>query len=78
MCSAYGKKRKAQRVFVGKPKGRDHLEDLGLHGKIIIKWLVKQQDIGSCSGLVSGRRQCSQYSDALPPELSGNRIPLGA
>jgi hypothetical protein len=31
-------RRNSYRLFVGKPKERDHTEDLDIHGKIILKW----------------------------------------
>jgi hypothetical protein len=31
---------------VGKPEGRDHLEDLGPDGRIILKWIFKKWDGG--------------------------------
>jgi len=37
-----GERRSACRVSVGKPKGRHHLEDLGRHGRIILKWGLKK------------------------------------
>jgi hypothetical protein len=33
---------KLYRVFVGKPKGRDHLEDLGVGGRIVLKWILNK------------------------------------
>jgi hypothetical protein len=32
-----GQRRDAYRVLVGKPDGRDHLENLGIDGRIILK-----------------------------------------
>ena len=39
MC---GGGRRAYRVLVGDLRGRDHLEDLGLDGRIILKWIFKK------------------------------------
>jgi hypothetical protein len=33
----------AYMVLLGKPKGRDHLEDLGLDRRVILKWVMKKQ-----------------------------------
>jgi hypothetical protein len=36
-----GKKKGAYRFWWGNPKERDHLEDLGVDGRIILKWILK-------------------------------------
>jgi hypothetical protein len=36
------------RVLLGKPKVRDHLEDLGIDGRIIFKWIFRKWDGGMC------------------------------
>jgi hypothetical protein len=40
--SAYGERRGVYRVLVGKPRERDHLGDLGLDGRIILKWIFRK------------------------------------
>jgi hypothetical protein len=37
-----GNTRKAYKNFVGKFKGRDHLGDLDVEGKIVLKWIIKK------------------------------------
>jgi hypothetical protein len=32
------------RVLVGRPEGRNHLEDPGVDGRIILKWIFKKWD----------------------------------
>jgi hypothetical protein len=34
-----GERRGAYRVLVGKPEGKDHLEDPGIDRRIILKWI---------------------------------------
>ena len=45
-CSTYGgeERRGAYRALVGKAEGRNHLEVLGLHGRIILKWIFKKSN----------------------------------
>jgi hypothetical protein len=33
--------RNAYRIFVGKPEGRRHFEELGVDGNIILKWILR-------------------------------------
>jgi hypothetical protein len=39
-------RRGACRVLVGKPAGRNHFEDPGLDGRIILKWMFEKWDGG--------------------------------
>jgi hypothetical protein len=41
-----GERRGAYRAFVGKPEGKNHLEDLGIDGRIILKWIFERLDGG--------------------------------
>ena len=34
-----GERRDVYRVLVWKPEGKDHLEDTGIDGRIIIRWI---------------------------------------
>jgi hypothetical protein len=56
-----GERRGAYRALVGKPEGRNHLEDPGVDGRIILKWIFERLDgghgldrSGSGSGQVAG------------------------
>jgi hypothetical protein len=39
-----GEGRGAYRILVGKPEGRNHLEDPGVDGMTILKWISKKWD----------------------------------
>jgi len=40
-----GERRGVYRVLVGKPEERDHLEDPGVYGRIILRWIFKKWDV---------------------------------
>jgi hypothetical protein len=35
-----GEMRNAYKIFVGKPEGKNHSEDLGINGRIILKYVL--------------------------------------
>jgi hypothetical protein len=45
-CSTYGERRGLYRVLVGKPEGRDQLEDPGIDGRIILRWIFRKWVVG--------------------------------
>ena len=49
-CSAKGEGRGVYRVLVGKPKGKNHLEDPDVDGRIILRWIFRKWDVGVWTG----------------------------
>jgi hypothetical protein len=37
-----GDMKNTYKFLVGKPEGKNHLESLGVNGRIILKWILKQ------------------------------------
>jgi hypothetical protein len=45
-CSTNGERRGACKVLVGKPEGKKHLEEPGVNGRIILRWISKKWEGG--------------------------------
>ena len=41
-----GESKDVYRVLVGKPEGKDNLEDPGVDGRIILRWIFRKRDVG--------------------------------
>jgi hypothetical protein len=41
-CSTYGESFGVFKILVGKPEGRDYLEDSAIDGRIILRWILKK------------------------------------
>jgi hypothetical protein len=39
-------------VFWGNLRGRDHLEDPGIGGRIILRWIFRKSDVGTWTGSI--------------------------
>ena len=49
-CSAYGERKGVYRVLLGNLMERDHLEDLGVDGRIILRCIFRKWDVGVWTG----------------------------
>jgi len=45
-----GERRGVYKVLVGKPKGKNHLEDLGVDMRIILRWIYRKLDVRALTG----------------------------
>jgi len=45
-----GERRRVYRVLVGKPEEKDHFEDRGVDGRIILRWIFRKWDVGVWTG----------------------------
>jgi hypothetical protein len=54
-CCTYRARRGVYWVLVGKPEGKNHLEDPDIDGKITLKWIYKKWDGGLSSDLAQNR-----------------------
>ena len=45
-----GERRGVYRVLVGKPEGKRTLEDPDVGGRIILRWILRQWDVGAWTG----------------------------
>ena len=49
-CSTYGGGERRVQVFWGNLRGRDHLGDADVDGRIILKWLFRKWGVGVWNG----------------------------
>jgi hypothetical protein len=47
--------RNAYKIVVGKPEGKDHSEDLGVDGRIILEWILGKYVGKVCTGCIWSR-----------------------
>jgi hypothetical protein len=46
------KRRGVYRVLVGKPERKDHFEDPGVDGRIILRWVFQKWGVGAWTGSI--------------------------
>ena len=50
-CGTYmGDRRGLFKVLVGKPEGKNNLEDPGIDGRIILRWIFRNWDVEAWTG----------------------------
>jgi len=61
-------RRDLYRVLMWKPEGKSHLEDPGVDGKILLRWIFRKSDIGARTGWIWLRIG----------QVAGTCLPLGS
>jgi hypothetical protein len=52
-CSTHGKT--AFKILVGKPEFKDHLRHQGPHGRMLLNWVLKKENMGVWSKIITLR-----------------------
>jgi hypothetical protein len=45
-----GERRGIYRILVGKPEEQEHLGELGVDGRLILRWIFRKWDVGIWTG----------------------------
>jgi len=45
-----GQRRGVYRIFVGKPEGKNNLEDPGIDESVLLRWIFRKWYVGVCTG----------------------------
>jgi hypothetical protein len=57
----------AHKVLVGKPEGKNHWEDPGVDGRIILRWIIRKWEVGGMDWieLAQGRDRWRELVNAV-------------
>jgi hypothetical protein len=68
-----GEKRNVHKILIKKPEGRDHLEELGINGRIS-EWTLKEQDGWVWTGFTWFRMKVKTSSSMKCEEFTSTTI----